>query len=160
MNRKSTYELISVVGAFILFSCWVFQQAVLEGTNAKLASITAAEDLYRIYQSHNAVFNAIITAQEDNKSAVDKIRKFQIYNYGLGLEKLAQETRTPIQTGYDLSSEKLQQYLELVQKNAREMKQDLVSKKEKFNLLFTFGYGLGSILALLGSILKLGLPEK
>jgi len=160
VNRKSTYDLLSVVGAVILFSCWIFQQFVLDNVNTKLASITAAENLYRIYQSHNAVFNAILASHGHDKTAEPETRRFQTYNYVLGLEKLAEETGTPVKTGYDLSMDDTQRYLELVQKNARELKEGLVSKKERFNLLFVVGYGFGSFLALLGSILKLRLPEK
>ena len=160
MNRKSTYELLSVVGAVILFSCWIFQQSVLERVNARLDEITSAEGLYRIYQSHNALFNAMIATQGDNHSAIADIRRFQTYNYGLGLERLATVTETPKKIGYDLPMEEMQQYLEVVQKSADSMKQKLQSTKDRAKLFFTFGYGLGSVLALLGSILKLRLPEK
>jgi len=160
VNRKSTYDLLSVIGAIVLFTCWIFQLSVLERVDKQLADIASAENLYRIYQSHNALFNAIIATQGDNKSTVPEIRRFQVYNYGLGLERLAQVTGTPTQIGYDLPMEDMQRYLERVQKNADALKEKLQSNKYFSQLLFTVGYGLGSCLALLGSILKLRLPEK
>ena len=160
MNRKSVYDLLSVVGAVILFFSWVFQQSVVDRINKKLSALTAAEDLYRIYQSHNAIFNSLIATQESNEEVVKNIRRLQTYNYLLGLERLAKETGTPIESGYDVPLDRTQKYLELVQKNADGMRKDAEAKKYTFVLIFNCGYGLGSLLVLLGSILKLRVRDK
>jgi hypothetical protein len=160
MNRKSAYDLLSVVGAIILFFSWIFQQSIVEKTNRKLANLTAAEDLYIIYQSHNAVFNSIIATEEKNEEVTRNIRRYQTYNYLLGLRRLAEESGTPIQVGYDIPLETTQSYLETVQKNAQAIRKDAEAQKATFGLIFNCGYGLGSLLVLLGSILKLRLPDK
>jgi hypothetical protein len=120
MNRKSVYDLLSVVGAIILFFSWIFQQSIVEKTNRKLANLTAAEDLYIIYQSNNAVFNSIIATEEKNEEVTRNIRRFQTYNYLLGLRRLAEESGTPIQVGYDIPLETTQSYLERCRKMHRQ----------------------------------------
>jgi hypothetical protein len=47
-----------------------------------------------------------------------------------------------------------------VQKNAQAIRKDAEAQKATFGLIFNCGYGLGSFLVLLGSILKLRLPDK
>ena len=87
MRLKSGFELLPVVGAVILFFSWVFQQSVVEGANQRLNDIASAEDMYRIYQSHNAVFNAVIATQT-NAETISKIRGLQIYEYASSEESV------------------------------------------------------------------------
>lgn len=156
MERKAYYDLVSVFGGVVLFSSWVFQQTALDQTNAELKKIDAAEELYRTYQSNNAIFNAII---EQNKNNEANIRRFQTYNYGLGLAKLSEVAgQTPL-IGYDIPLSDMQRHLETVQKLVAEKRKALTEKAGRLHLLFLVAYGFGSFLALLGSILKLNQPK-
>ena len=156
MNRKWVVEITPSLGAVILFFCWVFQQSVVNDLDRKLSGLSAAENTYRLYQSHNAVFNAIIATQKD--AAVEAaIRRFQTYNYGLGLSLLAEQVGMAPLIGYDTPMDEMQKYLEQVQAEARAIKQEIERKRSIVGFLFVGVYGLGSFLVLLGGILKLKL---
>ena len=66
MNKRSVYDLISVFGAIVLFSAWIFQQTSVEKQHAGISSLDQAEAEYRQYQSSNALFNALIETQKGN----------------------------------------------------------------------------------------------
>ena len=75
-------KLIPVLSALILFLSWVFQQTMLEEANSKLQRIYNAISVHQTYQSNNALFNALTETNKNDPEAVEKIRKFQLYNYG------------------------------------------------------------------------------
>ena len=156
MNRKSLYEIIPSLGAVILFFCWVFQQSVVNGLDKRLSSLSAAENTHRVYQSHNAVFNALIATQTDEK-VVTAIRRYQTYNYGFGLSQLATQVGIVPLIGYDTTTDEMQSYLERVQAEAARTRQEIERERSTMGFLFVGGYGLGSFLVLLGGILKLKL---
>jgi len=156
MNRKWIVEITPSLGAVILFFCWVFQQSVVNGLDRKLSGLNAAENTYRLYQSHNAVFNAIIATQKDaNVEAA--IRRVQTYNYGLGLSELATQVGMAPLAGYDTTMDEMQKYLDQVQAEADRIRQEIQHERNIMGFLFVGGYGLGSFLVLLGGILKLRL---
>ena len=156
MNRRWVVEITPSLGAVILFFCWVFQQSVVDDLDRKLSGLSAAENTYRLYQSHNAVFNAIIATQKDaNVEAA--IRRLQTYNYGLGLSQLATQVGMAPLVGYDTTMDEMQKYLEQVQAEAARIRMDIGRKRSIVGFLFVGGYGVGSFLVLLGGILKLKL---
>jgi len=156
MNRKSLYEIIPSLGAVILFFCWVFQQSVVDGLDRKLSGLNTAENVHRIYQSHNAVFNAIIATQKDEQVET-AIRRLQMYNYGLGLSQLATQVGITPLIGYDTTMDEMQKYLEQEQAEADRIRQEIQHERNITGFLFVGGYGLGSFLVLLGGILKVRL---
>ncbi|GAA0576973.1 hypothetical protein GCM10009416_14460 [Craurococcus roseus] len=160
MNRKALYELLSVRGAVVLFSAWVFQQSALERANAALRRIDAAEDVYRTYQSTNALFNAIIAVRPQDADAEREVRRFQVYNYGLGLVRLAEVTGTERVVGYDVPQDRMQGHLEDVQRKAAGMRRDIEARRDRFGFAFVLTYGFGSLLVLLGNVLKVLLPAE
>ena len=156
MNRRWVVEITPSLGAVVLFFCWVFQQSVVDDLDKKLSGLSAAENTYRLYQSHNAVFNAIIATQKD--AAVEAaIRRLQTYNYGLGLSQLATQVGMAPLVGYDTTMDEMQKYLEQVQAEAARIRMDIGRKRSIVGFLFVGGYGVGSFLVLLGGILKLKL---
>jgi len=70
MNKRGVYDLISVFGAIVLFSAWIFQQTSVEKQRAVISNLDQAEREYRQYQSSNALFNALIETQKGNDSAM------------------------------------------------------------------------------------------
>ena len=156
MNRRWVVEITPSLGAVVLFFCWVFQQSVVDDLDRKLSGLSAAENTYRLYQSHNAVFNAIIATQKDaNVEAA--IRRLQTYNYGLGLSQLATQVGMAPLVGYDTTMDEMQKYLEQVQAEAARIRMDIGRKRSIVGFLFVGGYGVGSFLVLLGGILTLKL---
>jgi len=158
VNSKPVFDLISVFGAVVLFLCWVFHQTVVDKMDKRLSSLSAADNLYRIYQSNNALFNSIIETRKDDKKVEGAIRRFQTYNYGLGLENLGQQVGVTPLTGYDVTMDDMQAYLEKVQGLARDLRTNVEARRNQFTSYFSFGYGFGSFLAVLGAALKLSLP--
>jgi hypothetical protein len=158
VNQKSAFDLISVCGAVVLFLCWVFHQTVVDRMDKQLSSLSAAENLYRVYQSHNAVFNSIIETHKDDKKIEEAIRRFQIYNYGLGLKSLAEQVGLTPLIGYDVTMDDMQAYLEKAQGLAKDLRASVEARRDRDSTVFNFGYGFGSLLAVLGAALKLRLP--
>ena len=156
MNRRWVVEITPSLGAVVLFFCWVFQQSVVDDLDRKLSGLSAAENTYRLYQSHNAVFNAIIATQKD-ADVEASIRRLQTYNYGLGLSQLATQVGMAPLVGYDTTMDEMQKYLEQVQAEAARIRMDIGRKRSIVGFLFVGGYGVGSFLVLLGGILKLKL---
>jgi hypothetical protein len=160
MDRKSIYEIFSQIGALILFLGWIVQQLYVDGLDRKLSDLTAAENTYRVYQSHNAVFNAIIATQKDT-SVASAIRRLQTYNYGLGLSQLATQVGMAPLVGYDTTMDEMQKYLEQVQAQAGQTKREIERKRSFADFLLKWGStGLGTFLVLWGNFLKLKLALK
>jgi hypothetical protein len=158
MNKRGVYDLLSVVGAIVLFSAWIFQQISVEKQRAVIASLDQAEAEYRQYQASNALFNALIETQKGNDQAIERIRGLQTYNYGLGLVRLSNVTGIAPLVGYDIPFDTMQKHLEKVQAAARAMRHDAQQRKDRDDLIFLIVYGAGSVFALLGSVMKLAAP--
>jgi hypothetical protein len=86
-TKKTLTSSVTVLGSLILFLSWVFQQTLLEEANSTLQQIHTAETVYQTYQANNAMFNAILQTTDDEAS-IDQIRRFQVYNYELGLREM------------------------------------------------------------------------
>jgi hypothetical protein len=159
MNRKALYDLVAVVGAVILFLAWIFQQTVINNLDGSAASLTQAKRFYAIYQSHNALFNTIIATQT-NRTIIKQIRTFQIYNYGLGLEDLAAASGLTVYADYNMTIDQIQAELQKMQERAATRTKQINSEKSIVTLVFTCVTGFGTLLTVLGSYLKIWLPEK
>jgi hypothetical protein len=81
-------EVLPVLGTIGLLGLWAFQQVGIEDRAAELRKLAAARAVYQLYQSHNAIFNAIIETTTSNETVIHKIRTIQIYNYELGLRAI------------------------------------------------------------------------
>jgi hypothetical protein len=46
MNKRGVYDLISVFGAIVLFSAWIFQQTSVEKQRAVISNLDQAEGEY------------------------------------------------------------------------------------------------------------------
>jgi hypothetical protein len=159
MHRKSIYEIFSQIAALILFLGWILQQWYVDGLDRKLSDLTAAENTYRVYQSHNAVFKAIIATQKDT-SVASAIRRLQTYNYGLGLSQLAKQVGMAPLVGYDTTMDEMQKFLEQVQAQAGQTKQEIERKRSFADLLLKGSTTLGTVLVLWSNWRKLLLALK
>jgi len=81
-------EILPVLGMVGLLGLWSFQQVGIEERTSELRKLASARANYETYQSTNALFNAITETVVKNKTIVDRIRIFQLYNYELGLQKI------------------------------------------------------------------------
>jgi hypothetical protein len=158
MNKRGVYDLISVFGAIVLFSAWIFQQTSVEKQRAVISNLDQAEGEYRQYQSSNALFNALIETQKGNDPVIAGIRRLQTYNYGLGLVRLSKVTGIEPLVGYDIPIDQMQKHLETVQSTADAIRQDAQQRKDRDDLIFLIVYCTGSGAALLGSVMKLTAP--
>jgi hypothetical protein len=158
MNKRGVYDLLSVFGAIVLFSAWIFQQTSVEKQKSVISRLDQAEGEYRQYQSSNALFNAIIETQKGNDQVIAGVRRFQTYNYGLGLVTLSEATGVTPLVGYDISIDAMQKHLEKVQGLADAMRHVAQQHKDRDDVIFLAVYCTGSVLALLGSVMKLTAP--
>jgi hypothetical protein len=83
--RTMLGEVLPVLGTVGLLGLWTFQQTGIEQRASELRKLGVAHGVFQTYQSHNALFNAIIESEGKDKTITDQIRIFQIYNYELGL---------------------------------------------------------------------------
>ncbi|MCW3108489.1 MAG: hypothetical protein JWQ09_2995 [Segetibacter sp.] len=80
-------EILPVLGTISLLGLWLFQQNQIEKNSNELQKLNSAYNAFQTYQSNNAIFNAI---NLNLKSATEQneLRRFQLYNYELGLYQL------------------------------------------------------------------------
>jgi hypothetical protein len=81
-------EVLPILGTLGLLGLWLYQQIDVEARSDELRNLTAAYSVYQTYQSHNAVFNAMIETAGEDEAKTAKIRRFQMYNYELGLHAI------------------------------------------------------------------------
>ncbi|HKD80115.1 MAG TPA: hypothetical protein VKH81_10505 [Candidatus Angelobacter sp.] len=80
--------ILPVVGTVALLGLWLYQQTSVEQRADDLRKVESARNVYQTYQSHNAVFNAIHEGMQDKPQLADNVRRFQVYNYELGLRAI------------------------------------------------------------------------
>lgn len=80
--------ILPVAGTVALLGLWLYQQTSVEQRADDLRKMESARGVYQTYQSHNAVFNAIHEGVQDKPQLADNVRRFQIYNYELGLRAI------------------------------------------------------------------------
>ncbi len=81
-------EILPVLGTVGLLGLWLYQQLQVERRTSELHRLEGARSVYQVYQSHNAVLNAVHELTNDGSVHSEKIRTFQVYNYELGLRAL------------------------------------------------------------------------
>ena len=169
-GRTSGATLINVVpvlGSLVLFMSWVFQQTLLESANGSLREIHDAQTVYKNYQANNAIFNAIMQTADKGEGAREQIRRFQIYNYELGLRDMELLLDEPAKAGlpqapyaYDTTRDAdsmlnvTQDRLGKIQERLAEKENEIIGRKSTFNRVFLGLYAAGSATVLLGSVLS------
>jgi peptidoglycan hydrolase CwlO-like protein len=163
---KALIRIVPILGSLILFLSWVFQQTLFEEANSTLQRIQAAQTVYQTYQANNAMFNAIIETTDD-KEAIEQIRRFQMYNYELGLRDMemllddrAKRNIPKAPDAYD-ASRSVEDMMTVVQERLTTIQEKLATKEEKIvrrksalNRVFLAGYAVGSATLLVGSVLS------
>ena len=160
-------NVVPVLGSLVLFMSWVFQQTLLEDANGTLRKIHDAQTVYKNYQANNAIFNAIMQAADKGEESAEQIRRFQIYNYELGLRDMELLLDDPAKTdipgaphAYDVTQDAAsmlnvtQDRLGKIQQRLAEKENEIVGRKSTFNKVFLGLYAAGSATVLLGSVLS------
>ena len=159
-------EVLPVFGTVGLLGLWLFQQKGIEQRASELRDLAAARAVYQMYQSHNAVFNAVNETLV-NEAASARLRIYQNYNYELGLATLGQNLPTPWKRdippplgAYDGTStyiqkmERTQKRLEALQGNLGKYEQTVREESTRDRRLYFGLYIAISALSLLGAVLK------
>jgi hypothetical protein len=170
MKRRVLISSIAVLGSLILFLSWVFQQTLLEDANSTLQDINAAESVYQTYQSNNALFNAILETTSTSEHVDETVRRYQIYDYELGLRDmealLSKEARKDIPNAspsdaydysrdYDSLQAVTQERLGKIQEALLKKENEIVQRKQALNRTCLLIYAVGSLTVLVGSALSL-----
>jgi hypothetical protein len=100
----------------------LYEQTAIERRSAELGRLAEARTVYRVYQSHNALFNAIHVFGEHDQALSERLRTFQFYNYELGLAAI--EDALPVDEKDDIppmhnayaSGEQVEAQMETIQK--------------------------------------------
>jgi len=71
-------EVLPVLATIGLLGLWLYQQNAIEQRSGELRKLAAARTVYQVYQSHNALFNALLQTVKDD-TAQAQIRRFQMY---------------------------------------------------------------------------------
>jgi hypothetical protein len=154
MYTGKTLFAQTVVGAIVLFSAWVFQQSVVETANRLSRRIDAAENVFITYQSNNALFNAILATTDHQPPTVGDVRRFQAYNYLLGLKRLADITGVPLIIDPQAPSPKVDEWHGEIERRKLEMRENINRRRELYNTIFVRVYGLGSLVILIVNVLS------
>jgi len=83
-------EILPVLGTVGLLGLWFYQQTQIEQRASELRKLESARSVYQTYQSNNAIFNAINEVIKNDKTGSEQLRRFQVYNYELGLQAIEQ----------------------------------------------------------------------
>ena len=164
-------QILTAVGALLLFLAWAAQQFLYEKWKGRLAEISEAHRTYETYQSNNALFNALIEVTPREKHS--KVRELQQRNYRLGLQRLREslsgeqekqldskiEERTqhyrgqfpPEVFGSDLAA--IQAELEIIQIEHNHEKESIAVQKATAQRIFWALYAIGSVAVIIGQVL-------
>ncbi len=147
----------------------MFQQKQIEKYNGDLRKISAATAVYQTYQSNNAIFNAIEAIAPKVKNAPDDVRKFQVYNYELGLadmEKVltagekeglpeARAGLNEIERNINASLEATQQRLEFLQAKLDEKEKMLKEAADRSAKIYFWAYICFSAISITGALFRI-----
>jgi hypothetical protein len=160
-------EILPVVGMVALLGLWFYQQTEVEIRSGELQRLASARAVYQTYQSNNALFNAINEVVEEDNQASNQIRKFQIYNYELGLAAIDEtlpesyKANIPPRVGaYDSSvklkkkMEQLQERLEKLQTKLDEREKTIRQAANTAKKTYIWIYAGISLIAILGAVCK------
>ena len=169
INSKALLDLVSIVGAVTLFGAWAFQQTLLNDANGRQQGVSSAELRFETYQSHNALFNALVAMAPAN--AQQDIRRFQVVNYEMALSHLETPLSPQERAGLPAAPQpyggdwnfatampQMQKRIEAVQTTLQKRKQEVAESSATATRIFLVWYGLGSLLILAVSIGRIFLP--
>ena len=129
-------EILPVLGTIGLLGLWLYQQTGVERRSGELRKLASARTIFQTYQSNNALFNAINELSDQDKKASEQLRRFQIYNYELGLqaieEALPESDKAdipPRTSAYD-SSVDIQTKMDQTQKRLEKLQAKLGEREE------------------------------
>ena len=170
MNIRSVAsEILPVIGTIGLLGLWLYQQTEIEKKSGQLRQISWARGVYQTYQSHNAVFNAMEELATKNKTATLNIRKFQIYNYELGLsamEKVLSDTEktdlpaaknemTDIEEDPMQAMDTVQKRLELLQAKLDTKEAAIMQEAAQLRQKYFWSYICFSLLSIMGAFFRI-----
>jgi hypothetical protein len=179
-SQKYTYgnmsmkSILVLLGSLLLLLSFLSQQFIFEKWNTRSARIREANADFAVYQSNNAIFNAIFEiAQEDQKN---RVRQLQVINYQWALRYLWGEV-TPdtkaalaskgvrqIGTGAMLTTPTgnnikqwtadVQNQIDNLQGEFKDEQKRIEQNKKKANLFFSSLYIIGSVLVVIGNLVS------
>lgn len=80
--------ILPVLATVALLGLWLYQQTGMERRARELAKLESAHGVYQMYQSNNALFNAINEGLKERPQLSENLRRYQVYNYELGLRAI------------------------------------------------------------------------
>jgi hypothetical protein len=80
--------ILPVLATVALLGLWLYQQTGMERRARELAKLESARGVYQMYQSNNALFNAINEGLKERPQLSENLRRYQVYNYELGLRAI------------------------------------------------------------------------
>jgi hypothetical protein len=164
-------QILTAVGALLLFLAWAAQQFLYEKWKGRLEEISEAHHTYETYQSNNALFNALIEVIPPEKHSM--VWELQLRNYRLGLRSLREslsgeqekqldskiEERTqryrgqfpPDSVGSDFAT--VQAELEIIQIEHNHERESIAVQKATAQRIFWALYAIGSVAVIIGQVL-------
>ena len=171
ISGKAVLDLVSIVGAVTLFGAWAFQQTLLSEANGRLQGVTSAELRFETYQSHNALFNALVAMAPAN--AQPEIRRFQVINYEMALGHLEkpltpeEQARLPPAPrpfdgdwNFSTAMPQMQKRIEAVQTTLQNRKKEVGESSAMASRVFLIWYAAGSLLILAVSVCRIFLSQQ
>lgn len=161
-------EILPVLGTVGLLGLWLYQQTGIERRAGEVRALQAARAEFQLYQSHNALFNAIDAAAGKPGNNPDQPRSFQIYNYELGLaaleKALSEADKAGIPAAVDAYAgpgsdaeklERVQTRLGLLQTRIAAREATSRAAAGRARAVYVRLYVALSLMAVLGAVLKL-----
>jgi hypothetical protein len=156
-------EILTVLGPIAILGLWFYQQVAIEQRSSELRRIASAHDVFQTYQSNNALFNAI-NEMVGTETAQAQVRRFQVYNYELGLRAienvLAASERSGIPpavnafSGEDVPTMMVQRRLELLQRGLADKESMIQQASKAANTRYLFMYVVITVMSICGSLFK------
>ena len=159
-------EILPVVGTIGLLGLWLYQQTAVERRSEELRKLATGRSVYQLYQSHNALFNSILELVKDEK-AQSQVRRFQMYNYELGLAGIedalpaAQKADLPPRADpydgmqpVDVQMDLLQKRLTVIQEKLLAEAKSIRASADAARQLSLWGYIVLSVVGIAGTVLK------
>jgi hypothetical protein len=161
-------EILPVMGTVALLGSWLYQQVGLERRAGELRKLESAHGVYQMYQSNNALFNAINEGLKSKPELSENIRRFQVYNYELGLraieDVLSPEEKKGIPAAPDAYSgtESFDQKMQVTQTRLEQLQTRLAAKVERAqagadsaNTIYLWLYVTLSLVSVGGAVCKI-----
>jgi hypothetical protein len=154
-------EILPVLGTIGLLGLWFYQQVGVERRAGELRTLESARSIYQTYQSNNALFNAINETLSGKPQLSENMRRFQIYNYELGLraieDVLTADEKKGIPAAPDAySGQPFAEKMEVTQKRLEELQSRRDAKEKRVHDAATAAKNNYLLLYLALSLLSIG----